>query len=65
MLSSLVQEEHHGDCKMHPRPQEEECSLAGQEEKAIKRPRLMQDRTDRGQTTHDAKQALVRLVIDL
>ena len=62
-----VQEEEHGwRQRLHPRPRED-YRLAGQEERALKRPRLMQDRADRQRdsTSHNPDQAPVSDVRDV
>ena len=62
-----VQEEEHGwRQRLHPRPRED-YRLAGQEERALKRPKLMQDRADRQRdsTSHNPDQAPVSDVRDV
>ena len=61
-----VQEEEHGwRQRLHPRPRD--YRLAGQEERALKRPKLMQDRADRQRdsTSHNPDQAPVSDVRDM
>lgn len=56
----IIQDEQQFNRKLHQRPQE--YSLAGQEERALKRPRLMQDNVDTDNTSQPSEQSLVRII---